>query len=186
MKSRKQRLSIVLTLIAALVLLVSGVASALAPAADGYFHTGTAMRTKSIAFISVKVYSIRHDMKQLPPQKSKRAIIDMATDKKFTWTMMRDVPSEKIKNAMREAFQMNGYRDGGKIERFVGAFNQGEVKEHSAVQIRYEADKKTTTIWVQNGASVTIEGEEFMRAVWSIWFGNIDPPSIGDDLMRNL
>ena len=182
MNAYRQRLSILFTLALAMVLFVAGHANA----GDGFTHTGSAMRVKKIAFISIKVYSIRHDMKERPPQKSKQAVIAMETDKKFTWKMMRDVPSEKIQAALREAFQMNGYGDGGKINMFVNAFNQKEVKEHSAVQIRYNAQAKATTIWVQNGTTVTIPGADFMHAVWKIWFGRIDPPSIGDQLISKL
>ena len=154
--------------------------------ADEWIHTGDAMRTKSIGPFSVKVYAIRHDMKARPAQKSKQAIIDADVDKKFTWTMMRDVDSPKIQNALREAFALNGFGDGARIGRFVSAFSKAEVKEKSAVVITYNAAAKSTTIWVQDGSSVTVAGEDFMKAVWSLWFGKIDPSSISDQLMSKL
>ncbi len=45
---------------------------------------------------------------------------------------------------------------------------------------------KTTTFWEQNGGSATVAGVDFMKATWSVWFGKIDPPSIGDRLIANL
>src|SRR5438309_265685 len=62
---------------------------------DGYFHTGEGIRYKKVAFINVKVYEIDHYMKDLPPQKSKQAVIDANVDKKFSWKMLRSVDAEK-------------------------------------------------------------------------------------------
>ena len=154
--------------------------------ADAMIYTGDAVRTKSVGPFTAKVYSIRHDMKEKPATKSKQAVIDADVDKKFTWRMLRDVDSSKIKKALTEALQMNGFTDGGRTGQFVGAFNKDEIKENSAVVISYNAAAKSTTIWVQNGGSATIAGQDFMKAAWSIWFGKIDQPSMGDQLISKL
>ena len=154
--------------------------------ADGMIHTGDSVRVKAIGFIHVNVYAIRHDMKEKPAQKSKQAVIDADVDKKFTWTMLRDLPSEKIQKAMKEGFAQNGFGDQGRIGQFVGAFNKDEVKEKSAVVITYNAGSKSTTIWVQGGGSATVAGQDFMKAVWSLWFGKIDQPAMGDQLISLL
>jgi hypothetical protein len=156
-----------------------------AHAQAGWVHTGDAVRTKSVGPFTAKVYSIRHDMKD-KVAKNKQAVIDADVDKKFTWRMLRDVDSKKIQKALQDAFAMNGYGDGGKIGQFVGAFNKDEVKEDTAVVITYSAANKSTTIWVQNMGSATIAGADFMKAVWSIWFGKIDQPSMGDQLISKL
>lgn len=175
------RPALLLTMLVAIVLFAS---SALA---DGWVYTGDAVRTKSIGPFTAKVYSIRHDMKERPAAKSKQAVIDADVDKKFTWKMLRDVDSSKIQKALREAFAMNGYGDAGKINTFVGAFNKDEVKENSLVVISYTAANKNVSIWVQNGTTATIPGDpEFMKAVWRIWFGKIDQPSMGDQLISKL
>lgn len=154
--------------------------------ADGMIHTGNAVRTKSVGPFNPKVYAIRHDMKERPAAKSKAAVIEADVDKKFSWTMLRDVDSVKIQKALREAFAMNGYGDQAKINAFVGAFNREEVKEKSSVVIAYDATNKTTTITVQNGTSATVPGVDFMKGVWSIWLGKIDQPSMGDQLISLL
>lgn len=154
--------------------------------ADPMIYTGDAVRTKSVGPFTAKVYSIRHDMKERPATKSKQAVIDADVDKKFTWRMLRDVDSDKIKKALTEAFQMNGFTDGARIAQFVGAFNKEEVKENSAVVISYNAAAKNVTIWVQNGGSATVAGQDFMKGVWSIWLGKIDQPSMGDQLISKL
>ncbi len=172
--------------LAVFALLFAPVARALDKGADGYFHTGDGIRVKTVAFITVKVYAIGHDMKELPAQKSKQAVIDMDTGKRFTWRMLRDVDAGKIQNALKEAFAMNGYADAGKIGQFTGAFT-GDLKEGQYVTITYDADAKATTIRVLGGGgSATIAGADFMKAVWSIWFGKIDQPSLGDALISKI
>jgi len=181
MNFRRLLPSALITLV--LALFVTLASSALA---DGMIYTGDAVRTKSVGPFTAKVYSIRHDMKEKPATKSKQAVIDADVDKKFTWRMLRDVDSSKIKKALTEALQMNGFTDGGRTGQFVGAFNKDEIKENSAVVISYNAAAKSTTIWVQNGGSATIAGQDFMKAAWSIWLGKIDQPSMGDQLISKL
>lgn len=154
--------------------------------AETWIHTGDAVRTKSIGPFSAKVYAIRHDMAARPATKSKQAVIDADVDKKFTWKMLRDVDSKKIKSALVEAFQMNGFNDQGRIGQFVSAFSQEEVKEDTIVVIKYAAAAKSVTIWVKGGRSVTVAGEDFMKGVWKIWFGKIDQPTMGDQLISKL
>ncbi|HVY48632.1 MAG TPA: chalcone isomerase family protein [Minicystis sp.] len=160
-------------------------ALALDKGADGYYRTGSAIRVKTVVLVDVKVYSITHYMKELPPTKSKRAVIDMDTGKKFSWTMLRDVDRDKIVDALKEAFAKNGYGDQAKISRFIGAFSN-DLKENQHVTIVYDADSKNTTVTVQGGGSATINGVDFMKGVWSIWFGNIDQKSLGDQLISAI
>lgn len=153
---------------------------------DGYFHTGSGTRVKHIPIIGdVNVYDIGHAMKDLPPSKSKQAVIDMDTNKFFVWVMRRDVDQEKIVNALKEAYQMNGYGDGGKINQALGVFNK-ELTEKTQVKISYDSGAKTTTFSVVGGSSATIPSIEFMKATWSIWFGKIDQPSLGDQLISKI
>ncbi len=170
------------TLLAVLALgLFAMPASALERGADGYFKTGEGIRYKKIAFINIKVYSIDHYMKDLPPSKSKEAVINADVDKKFSWKMLRTVDADKIKNALREAYAKNGYNDAGKINQFVASITK-ELKSGDNVTIKYDAARKTTTISSPAG-SATVGGEDFMKATWKIWFGNIDQKNLGDELL---
>lgn len=159
-------------------------AAALERDPDGYYHTGEGVRIKKVAFINVKVYAIDHYMKDLPPSKSKQAVIDADVDKRFSWKMLRTVESEKIKNALREAFAKNGYGDSAKINSFLGSFGK-ELKEGDQVTINYDAAEKTTTVTSPSG-SATVQGVDFMKATWSIWFGKIDQPNLGDSLLNHF
>jgi hypothetical protein len=154
--------------------------------ADGMILTGTALRTKSIGFVNYKLYSIQHYMAEKPATKSKQAVIDADVNKQFVWTLRNDLPTEKVVKALREAFQMNGYGDQGKIGQFLAAFTPEELKEKSTLTISYNAKAQSVTVTVPGGKSATVAGADFMKAVWSIWFGKIDQPSIGDQLIANL
>ena len=172
-----------LAAVAAAFLMLAALTTGLARA-DDWTLTGSGVRVKKVAIIDVNVYAISHYMKQLPPSKSKQAVIDMDTGKKFVWTMKRDVDNEKIQKALTDAFAMNGYSDAGKIAQFTGAF-KGELKEKSSVSIVYDADKKETSVSTGSG-SATVGGVDFMKAVWSIWFGKIDQPNLGDQLISKI
>lgn len=179
MNFARSKASLLLVTLVALVL-----AAGSAFAAD-FTLTGTGTRVKSVAFIDVNVYSISHFMKDLPSSKSKQAVIEQDTDKKFVWTMLRDVDHEKIVGALKDAYAMNGYGDSGKIGQLMGAF-KSELKEKSKVTISYDAAKKATTVTVGGGGSATVDGVDFMKATWSIWFGKIDQPRLGDQLISKL
>jgi hypothetical protein len=179
MKLARTRISIVVAALAAVLLTVSGLF------ADDWTLTGTGVRVKTIAFVDINVYEISHYIKGAPPAKSKQAVIEADQSKKFYWTMMRDVDKEKIQNALKDAFAMNGYTDGAKIGACLAAFS-GDLKEKSHVTIVYDADKKETSVKVDGGGSATVAGVDFMKAVWSIWFGKIDQPKLGDQLISKL
>jgi hypothetical protein len=148
-------------------------------------RTGEGVRTKSVAFLNVKVYSIAHEMRELPPTKSKRAIIDSDVDKRFNVSMMRDVDAEKIRNALKDAYAINGYSDSAKIGVFLSVLDR-DLKEKSGFTITYDAETKRTVLSVHGGRAAAVEGVDFMKATWSIWFGKIDQPELSDALMRNM
>jgi hypothetical protein len=151
---------------------------------EGYFHTGEGVRTKKVAFIHVKVYAIEHAMKELPAAKTKQAVIEANVDKKFAWKMLRSVDAEKIRNALKEAYAKNNYGDAGKIDSLLKPITS-ELKEGSWVTIKYDAATQKTTLFAE-GTQASVPGEDFMKATWSLWFGNIDQPSLGDSLLTDL
>lgn len=171
------------------VVLASPNAYALEPNAEGYFVTGSGVRTKNVGFVRVKVYAIRHEMKKLPPSKTKQAVVDADVDKRFSWRMLRELEAEAIKGALRAAYQRNGYSDSAKIEEALSAFSV-DLVEGATVSITYDATKKTTAFQVQSGArggaATTVSGTAFMTATWSIWFGKTDQPTLADALLANL
>lgn len=151
---------------------------------DGFYETGEGIRYKKVAFINVKVYDITSYAKELPASKSKEAMISLDADKKLAWKMLRTVDAEKIRNALREAFEKNGFGDKARIEAFMAPF-KSELKEGSFVTISYDAAQKRTTVYVQDGKA-TVDGADFMKATWSLWFGNIDQPGLSQKLIDNL
>ncbi|WP_437587958.1 chalcone isomerase family protein [Sorangium sp. So ce1000] len=178
-------MKLVLKKLMVLVVALAAVVAAAAPVrAEDWALTGTGVRVKTIAFIDFDVYEISHFMKQAPASRSKQAVIDADVPKKFVWKMLRDVDKDKIHDALTGAFAMNGYTDQAKIKAFVGAF-QGELKEGARVTIQYDPEKKSTTVAV-GGSSASVAGVDFMKAVWRIWFGKIDQPKLGDQLIGRM
>jgi hypothetical protein len=124
-------------------------------------------------------------MQQLPDVKSKRAVIDIDTNKKFECKMLRDLDGDKLKTALKDAYAMNGYTDQAKIGTILNAF-KGELKEGQRFSINYDSAKRETTFNVDGKGSVTVAGIDFMKGTWSIWFGKIDQPKLGDQLISKI
>lgn len=169
----------------AALLLATRSSLALERANDGWFHTGSGVRVKKVVFVEIRAYVIGHAMKALPATKSKQAVIDLDTDKRFTYRMLRDVGADRMKKMFRDAFAENGYADAGAIASFVSAF-RADLKEGDATTILYDSAKKATTITTASGGLATIAGLAFMRATWSLWFGKLDQPALGDQLISKL
>lgn len=171
-----------------LFLVVMGLFLAFTPtaSADPMIFTGSTVRVKSLFVGSVKLYKIEHYMASKPANKSKKDVIEADVSKQFTWTMQRDLPSDKVRKALQDAFAQNGYKDGGKIGQFLGAFSGEELKEGTKLTILYDANTKNVIVTVPGGGKVTVNGVDFMKGVWSIWFGIIDQPGLGDALISAL
>ncbi|MCU0685815.1 MAG: hypothetical protein MUF34_26840, partial [Polyangiaceae bacterium] len=62
-----------------------------------------------------------------------------------------------------------------------------ELKEKSYLTFAYNAEQKTTTLTAA-GKSVSVGGEDFMKATWNIWFGSgiDDQTGLGDQLISKL
>jgi Chalcone isomerase-like len=153
--------------------------------AGDWIHTGSGIRVKTILIVDVNVYSISHSMKEKPAEKSKSAVINADVDKKFDCKMLRDLEAEKLKNALSEAYAKNGYTDKAKIGKVLGAFTS-DLKEGQTFSIKYDAAAKTTTFTANGQGSVTVDGVDFMKGTWSIWFGNIDQKNLGNQLISKL
>lgn len=153
--------------------------------AKGWYFTGSGVRVKRVGPFNVNVYAISHFMHDLPPVPSKASVIAIDTDKVFTWRLLRDLEAAQIQNALRDAFAMNGYADRAKIDAFLGGFAR-KLPENTNVSITYESAPKTTTVRIQGAVTATVPGIELMRATWSIWFGNIDQPSLGAALISKI
>ena len=182
----QRKTSFMAALSAALFLALSVTALLAAPKKDGqgYFSTGYGIRYKKIAFVNVKVYAISHKMKELSA-KSARAVIDADTDKKMTLKMLRTVGADKMVDAVRDAFKLNGYTNTGNINRFLSVVSGGDVKEGAYVVISYNSANKTTSIYYNNKSS-SVSGIDFMKATWSCWFGKIDQPSLPRGLISQI
>ncbi len=152
--------------------------------ANDFVTTGSGIRVKKIAFVSVNVYSITHQMKNPPASKNAQEIINADVDKRFTLKLLRDVEAEKIATAIKEAFANNGYTNKANIDTFSSVLT-GDIKEGGTITISYNAATKTTSCSFA-GKTSNVTGVDFMKATWSIWFGKIDQPALTQALMSKL
>jgi hypothetical protein len=165
--------------------LVPGDASAVVREANGYYLTGTGVRQKEVALFTVDVYVISHYMRDLPPTKSKGAVIAAAVDKMFALRMLRELSAEQIQSALRKSFAENDYNDQAKIDAFVAAVGK-PMPKGATITIRYDAASQITTASAKGNRPISIPGVEFMRATWSIWLGRIDQDGLGDALIGRI
>lgn len=152
-------------------------------AMEGFVHTGSGVRVKKVLFVNAKVYEINHYMRALPQQHTRKAVVQADIDKVVAWRMLRDVDESKIRDSMKGAYALNGYRDDATLDKVLNVFTGG-LKEGEQLKVTYDSQKKTTTFSRATGRRVIVAGMEFMRATWSMWFGQSDQPSLGDDLLR--
>ncbi len=86
-------------------------------------------------------------------------------------------------------FTRNAYTADAKIAAFVDVCT-GTLKARSTVVIVYTAATKTTRVWMKTDApapaTTTVPGVDFMKAVWSVWLGNVERPELGDALVARL
>lgn len=180
MKLARSKSPAFLAAFAAIFLAVAGLF-----ALSDYTLTGTGVRVMTVGTANIELYRISHYMDKLPATRSRQAVIDMDTGKKFVLTMLRDVDRESIVNTLRGAYAKNGYADQTKIARFVSAI-EGDLKAGAEVTIEYDARAKATTAKVAGGGTATVGGVDFMKATWQIWFGNIDQPQLSEELIAKI
>lgn len=144
--------------------------------AQNYTTTGFGIRVKKIAFVSVNVYQITHQMKDVPANRSASEMINADTDKRFYLKMKRDVDAAKIGAAFNDAYTLNGYSNKANQQTLFGVL-KGDLKENETITISYNATTKTTSC-NYGGKTSTVAGVDFMKATWSIWFGKIDQPAL--------
>ncbi len=173
-----------LAAVVASLLTISPAVRAAQRGADGYYRTGSAVQTASHWPFTMEVFTIWHHTRRLPSANTRRAIIDLDADKRFTLQMMRDLDADKLRGGLREGFHRNGYKDDAVIARFLAPLS-GTLAKGKTIWIFYDAATKRTRLVVDANAS-SIEGVELMRAVWSIWFGNSKPSDLGDALIKEL
>jgi len=153
-------------------------------AEDVWVKTGEGVRVKNIAFINVNVYYIVHQVKGKMPAKDPSAIINADQDKLFSLSMMRDIDSQKIVNAIVEAYHKNGYsNDANALALF--SVVTGDLKQNDNITLVYSAASKTVSCYFK-GKAASVGGVDFMKATWSIWFGNIDQPYLTQALMSQM
>lgn len=96
------------------------------------------------------------------------------------------ITSKKMKNAVEEGFENSTSGKTSplrkKIDRFINVFKE-EIKENDIYDITY-IPEKGVEIYKNNKLFDTIEGLDFKKALWGIWFcGEPAQESLKDDML---
>ena len=130
---------------------------------------GAGVRKKS--FLKVKVYvgALYLASRSKDPQ----AIVDSDESKAVRMVFMRDVDRDKILEAFKEGFENNSKPQLAsllpKLETIRPAI-PAELKEGQVLSVVYEPGKGST-VGVEGGKAVTVEGKDFADALFRNWFG---------------
>ncbi len=120
------------------------------------------------------------------PARDPEAVIQSAEAKAVVLHVVyKQVDPDKWVEGWREGFSKN-VPDASpelkkKMERFTAFFDQ-PVKKGEEVRIVYEPGVGTTVV-IAGTEEGTVSGDDFMKALWSIWFGR-HPAS--EDLMKGM
>lgn len=88
-------------------------------------------------------------------------------------TFLRDVDKEKIVGAYKEGFEKNSPGKAGALQASLDKLTAvlTDVKKGTVMTVSY-APGKGTTVAMQGGPTVTIEGKDFGDAMLTNWLGN--------------
>lgn len=156
----------------------AGRAAVAVPVPDGYFRTGEAEPHEGLI-------RVVHDVERLPADPSRQALLDVDVDKRLTLIALSDVDADTMREGLRERFARRGFGDRERVDRFLAALT-GRIARGQSVIISYDAAAKITRLAVEGRTATTGEGLDFMRATWSLWFGESVPSSLADSLRSEV
>jgi hypothetical protein len=139
-------------------------------------------RGSSPRIVGNELYTVRHEMRHLPGQRTRQAFIDAAVDKRFVLHMLCDIDGDRARENLRDALFRNGCIDPSRVRAFLGALDR-TLRAGSYVVVAYDAALAETTLKVENGRSVTVAGADFMRAVWATWLGPFASSQLAQSLV---
>jgi hypothetical protein len=164
-----------------------GAAPALAEverAKDGFYHTGSATRTKAVGIVKLRLYGVRHDMRCLP-EKSPAAVLKATCDRRLTLRFLRDMAGDKVREHLVSGLRKNGVTD---LARYEGAlaFLANDVREGKTIELLLKDEGKTLAVDTPAGTKVFAVSLEVGRMWWSVWFGVSDQEGLADALVSGL
>jgi hypothetical protein len=144
---------------------------------DGYYRTGEAEPHKGVL--------VEHDVKVLPADRSRSSLIELDVDKRLTIRALREINADEMREGLRDRYAKRGFVDDERVATFLAGLT-GRIAPDQCVAISYDSGSKVTRLSVSGAAVSAAEGIDFMKATWSLWFGESVPSALGDSLMSNL
>lgn len=149
--------------------------------------TGQATVSVNIPVLGdLKIYDCRHEMKKWPSAQWPAAIRAQDVDKRIVWTLLRESPKGRVAQGLRLRLSDNDFRDDPRIEQMLSAFPD-PIPAGARVVFDYQAQKDSTSISCPSMVPVQVEGKDFMRALWGMYFGRGEwAERYGNALLKDL
>jgi hypothetical protein len=149
--------------------------------------TGQATVSVNIPVLGdLKIYDCRHEMKKWPSAQWPAAIRAQDVDKRIVWTILRESPKGRLAQGLRLRLGDNDFRDDPRMEQMLSAFPD-PIPAGARVVFDYQAQKDSTSISCASLAPVQVQGKDFMRALWGMYFGRGEwAERYGNALLKEL
>ena len=120
-----------------------------------------------------------------PTQNPQEVISSEQPKRVLLHVIYKQVDADKWVEGWKEGFQKSASNPdqalSAKIDQFLGFFKE-PVKKGETVQISY-IPGQGTNVAIKGQSKGTIPGADFMKALWSIWFG---PEPASESLMKGM
>ncbi len=144
----------------------AGTAGATPPGPDGFVQTGLVVRMDRAGV----PYSILHEVKELPKQRTSDALVTAEVDKRFVITPLRDATCADFRAMLDVRLTRNGAR-----RQLEGALplacSATLLRAHSRILLNYSARTKIVTLRIERQGTAEASGTDAMRVVWNAWLG---------------
>ena len=152
------------TLAAACALVVASTAHAERPGADGFYQTGVTVRKQG----DKPLYTLRHEIKELPRSRSARGLVVAETEKRFLLTPTGEMPCASLRAVLRPRLIENGL-SAATADGFLRACSKEKTRARAIIAIHYAPATKTTSLFVEGMGTTSLTGSAAMKAVWGVW-----------------
>ena len=145
---------------------------------------GAGIRTKKIALFRLNVYLAEWFVNETKPWKKSIDHLDEISPVAMRMTFLRDVETEKMESAFRDAFKVNKIQtDDPTIKKFLSlVLEEGQIKKGSSMTLSgvVQSDKSEKLIYESGSGKISeiIGPAGFLKQIFSIWFGEVSEDTL--------
>lgn len=151
------------------------------PGPDGFYTTGVTVRKQG----DKPLYTVVHEVKELPRSRSARGLVDAEVEKRFLFTPTGEMTCATFRAALRPRLIENGLA-ASTADAFLSACSKEKTRARAIVAIHYNPATKTTRLFVEGMGTTTLTGSAAMKAVWGVWLDRPERAGEKADLSGKL